>query len=101
MNVWEDIQQIKTLDSIPCFCVLTLHACLWKKKPRIFYNESNEVLLYSPPPPKKNVWQLNLFFKKNDFIGLEKSNLKSIWDKGREHNSFVSTLSLNIDSSLI
>lgn len=55
VNVWEDIQQIKTLDTISCFCVLTLlvHACLWKKKPRIFYNESNEVLLYSPPPQKK------------------------------------------------
>lgn len=64
VNVWEDIQQIKTLDSIPCFCVLTLHACLWKKKTRIFYNESNEVLLYFHPPPKKKCLTTRPFLKK-------------------------------------
>lgn len=55
VNVWEDIQQIKTLDSIPCFCVLTLHACLWKKKQEYFIMKAMKFCYIFIPPQKKNV----------------------------------------------
>lgn len=55
VNVWEDIQQIKTLDTISCFCVLTLlvHACLWKKNQEYFIMKAMKFCYISPPPQKK------------------------------------------------
>lgn len=72
-----------------------------KKNPKniLKWKQWSFVIFSHTPPPKKNVWQLDLFLKKW-FYRSWKIYLLSIWDKGREHNSFVSTLSLNIDSSL-
>lgn len=59
VNVWEDIQQIKTLDTISCFCVLTLlvHACLWKKKNQEYFimKAMKFCYIFTPPPQKKSL----------------------------------------------